>query len=115
MGCSEFTDDFAAVIVFPGWSFEVFANNRGLILRIVEIGRGALQNPGVFLIGAGLAGIELRAVGVDLEDQLFRRWRLKVLGNLRAGRPRLGKGIGAGDGGEKKEAAGGDGFHRSGV
>ena|ERR1700720_165499 len=63
----------AAIVRFPGRSGEMFAEVFAIVVE--ELGVGSLQRPGE-LRGVTLAGVDLVALGVDLEKKLFVGGRL---------------------------------------
>jgi hypothetical protein len=79
-----FTDDFASVVVFPGWPSVMFRDQ--FVLGVEELCVGGFENPGELLvgIGAGLADVDLIAGGVSLQDQFFRCGGGEFFGNVGA-------------------------------
>src|SRR5229473_1442394 len=88
-----FAGNTAAVVRFPGRSGEMFA--EGLAILVEELGVGSLQRPSK-LRAVSLAGVDLVALGMDLEKKLFLGGRLDLLWDFLRG------------GGERKNSACGD-------
>ena len=84
LACDDFADDFAAVVVLPGWTSIVFAD--GGAVGIEESCVGRFENPSELLVGTCLTDIDLRARCVGLQDDFLRGGGRELRRNLRAWR-----------------------------
>ena len=79
-----FAGDFAAIFQLPGGTGEMLSDH--FIFAVVQVGVGSLERPSEFAVRRGLAGIDLRAGGVRVDDnsippepELRRERRARVL------------------------------------
>src|SRR5258708_9836721 len=77
-----FAGNTAAVVRFPGRSGEMPAEEFAILVE--ELGVGSFQRPSEFP-GVALAGVDLIALGMDLEKKLLVGGRLELLRELLRG------------------------------
>jgi len=70
--CQRFADDLGAVVGLPGWTGEMFAER--LVVFVKKLGVGSFEGPGT----VGFAGIDLIALGVNLEQEFLIGGRLEL-------------------------------------
>jgi hypothetical protein len=70
-----FTGDAAAIVGLPGGAGKVFA--EGFAVLVEELGVWSLESP-CELSAIGFAGVDLVALGVELEEELFVGGRLEL-------------------------------------
>jgi hypothetical protein len=80
-----FAGDFTPIVVFPGRTSIVSADDRSLL--IVKISFRSLQGPTVLAVRSLLTGVNLRSRSVILQDNFFAGRRFNLVGYIGAWNP----------------------------